>query len=97
MYWCISNDREIVEDSIQSLAGRQVYAGTIRQTGRDMAAREPWGTLLTNHPCCGSGYAFADDPWSDVNTIEDLDQVDGAVIRDHRRLGRAPVVNDEDR
>ena len=62
-----------------------------------MVAHDPWGTLLTNHPCRGSGCAFADDPWSDVNTIEDLDQVDGAVTREHRRLGRAPVVNDEDR
>jgi len=97
VYWCISNDREIVEDSLQSLAGRQVYAGTIRRVGREMAAREPWGTLLTNHQCRGSGYAFADDPWSDVITIEDLDQVDGAVIREYRCLGRAPVVNDEDR
>jgi len=97
VYWCISNDREIVEDSTQSLSGRQVYADTIRQMGMDMAVREPWGTLLTNHQCRWSGYAFVDDPWSDVITIEDLDQVDGAVIQAYRRLGRAPVVNDEDR
>ena len=62
-----------------------------------LAAREPWGTLLTNHQCRWSGYAFADDAWSDAITIEDLDQADGAVIREYRRLGRAPVVNDEDR
>ncbi len=97
VYWCITNDREIVEDGTQTLTGRQVYADTIRQMGRDMAAREPWGTLVTNHQSRWSGYAFADDPWSDVITIEDLDQVHGAVIGAYRRLGRAPVVNDEDR
>jgi hypothetical protein len=97
VYWCITNDREIIEDDTQPLTGRQVYADTIRQMGRDMAAREPWGTLLTNHQCRWSGYGFVDDPWSDVITIEDMDQVDGAVIRTFRQLGRAPVVNDEDR
>jgi hypothetical protein len=97
VYWCITNDREIVEDSAQTLAGRQVYADTIRQMGRDMAGREPWGTLLTNHQCRWSGYTFAGEPWSDVITIEDMDQVHGAVIGAYRQLDRAPVVNDEDR
>jgi len=36
VYWCISNDREIVEDSTQSPTGRQVYAEAIRQIGRDL-------------------------------------------------------------
>lgn len=97
VYWCMTNDREIVEDNTQTLTGRQVYADTIRQMGSDMATCEPWGTLLTNHQCRWSGYKFVDDPWSDVITIEDLDQVHGAVIATYRQLGQAPVVNDEDR
>jgi hypothetical protein len=97
IYWCISNDREIVADRSQALEGRQVYHDTICRMGRDMATREPWGTLLTNHQCRWSGYAFVDEDWSDVITLEDLDQVDGAIIARYRRLGQAPVINDEDR
>lgn len=102
VYWCISNDREIVLDEAQPLEGRQVYARTIDRIGREMAAREPWGTLLTNHQCRWSGYGFVDAPWSDVITLEDMDQVDGAILSAYRAqsgaAGRpAPVVNDEDR
>jgi hypothetical protein len=97
VYWCISNDREILRERDMGLEGRQVHRNTISQMGRDMAAREPWGTLLTNHQCRWSGYSFVDESWSDVITVKDLDQVDGAIIARYRRLGQAPVVNDEDR
>jgi hypothetical protein len=97
VFWCISNDREIVLDDAQPLTGRQVFARTIDQMGRDMAAREPWGTLLTNHQCRWSGYDFVNAAWSDVITLEDMDQVDGAIVLDYRRQRASPVVNDEDR
>jgi hypothetical protein len=97
VYWCISNDREIVESRGQALEDRQVYRDMIGKMGRDMASREPWGTLLTNHQCRWSGYSFVDESWSDVITVEDLDQVDGAAIARYRRLAQAPVINDEDR
>jgi hypothetical protein len=93
--WCISNDREIVTHD--KLRGRQVPAELIATIGRDMAAREPWGTLLTNHQSRFKGYSFVDRPWSDIMTIEDLDQVDGRVILEYRSKGDAPVVHDEDR
>jgi hypothetical protein len=94
--WCISNDREIVADGAK-LGGRRVPASVIDRIGRDMAAREPWDTLLTNHQARGTGYAFLEAPWSNVVTLEDLDQVDGRVLLKHRPLAEAPVVNDEDR
>ena len=94
--WCISNDREIVSDG-KPIQGRRVPAGVIDQIGRDMAAREPWGTLLTNHQARFSGYAFVDAPWSDIITLEDLDQVDGRLLARYRRAGSDPVVHDEDR
>ncbi|MCP5113284.1 MAG: DUF4038 domain-containing protein, partial [bacterium] len=96
VFWCISNDREIVADDVE-LRGRRVRASTIAKIGRDMAVREPWGTLLTNHQSRFSGYWFVSEPWSDVITIEDLDQVAGEVLLKYRAAGRAPVVNDEDR
>ena len=95
VYWAISNDREIVDDG--PLSGRKVRRETIDRIGRDFARREPWGTLLTNHQSRFSGYAFTDAPWSDVITLEDLDQVHGEVIAEHRQIGSDPVVNDEDR
>lgn len=94
--WCVSNDREIVPDG-EPLKGRRVPAGVIDRIGRDMAAREPWGTLLTNHQARFTGYAFAAAPWSDVITLEDLDQAAGRAILDFRSKGDDPVVNDEDR
>ncbi len=93
--WCISNDREIVTH--EKLRGRQVTAELIATIGRDMAAREPWGTLLTNHQSRFKGYSFADQPWSDIVTIEDLDQVDGRIILEYRGKSDDPIVNDEDR
>lgn len=97
VHWCMSNDREIVGDDKQPLAGRQVYARTIERMGRDMAAREPWGTLLTNHQCRWSGYDFVAAPWSDIITLEDLDQVGGEILLEYRQRRAVPVVNDEDR
>ncbi|MCP5117189.1 MAG: DUF4038 domain-containing protein, partial [bacterium] len=96
VFWCIANDREIVSDEVK-LSGRRIRASTVAKIGRDMAAREPWGTLLTNHQSRFSGYSFVSEPWSDVITIEDLDQVAGDVLLKYRAAGRAPVVNDEDR
>ena len=94
--WCISNDREIVADD-SPLKGRRVPASVIDRIGRDMAAREPWGTLLTNHQARFTGYHFTGAPWSDIVTIEDLDQVAGQILLDYRSKADDPIVNDEDR
>ena len=94
--WCISNDREIVDENTP-LTGRRVRAKTIDQIGRDMAKREPWQTLITNHQSRFKGYAFVDRPWSDIITLEDLDQTSGKVIAEYRSLGDDPIVLDEDR
>jgi len=94
--WCISNDREIVGDG-ERLQGRRVPASVIDRIGRDMAGREPWGTLLTNHQARFTGYDFVDARWSDVSTLEHLDAVDGALLLKYRQAGDDPIVNDEDR
>lgn len=94
--WCISNDRELVGEGVK-LKGRRVPASIIDRIGREMAAREPWGTLLTNHQARKTGYAFVNAPWSDVTTLEDLDEVEGSLLLEYRGKGDDPVVNDEDR
>ena len=93
--WCISNDREIIRDG--ELKGRRVPWKTIDQMGRDMAGREPWSSLLTNHQSRFSGYDFVDAEWSDIVTLEDIDQVSGELILEYRACGDDPVINDEDR
>ena len=94
--WCISNDREIVPEGTP-LKGRRIPASIIDRIGRDMSAREPWGTMLTNHQSRFSGYSFVDAPWSDIVTVEDLDQVTGEILLQYRSRSDDPVVNDEDR
>lgn len=94
--WCISNDRVMVADG-KPLSGNMVPVSVIDKIGKDMASREPWGTLLTNHQARFSGYNFADAAWSDVTTLEHLDAVDGSLIIKERKVGDDPVVNDEDR
>lgn len=94
--WCVSNDREIVPDD-QELSGRKIHEKTIHQIARDMRKREPWSTLLTNHQCRFKGYSFPNAEWSDIVTLEDLDQVHGQIILDYRQKTTAPVINDEDR
>jgi hypothetical protein len=94
--WCISNDQKIAGDGAQPGEGR-VPAAIIDGIGRDMAAREPWGTLLTNHQARHTGYAFTDAPWSDIATLEDLDQVHGALLLEYREKANDPAINDEDR
>ena len=93
--WCISNDREVISNGEES--GRKVFASTIQQIAEEMRRREPWGTLLTNHQSRFSGYHFPDARWSDITTLEDLDQVTGALILKYRSMSDAPVVLDEDR
>lgn len=96
IYWCISNDKEIVNDSA-ALTGRQIYKKSIDKIGEDMAKREPWGTLITNHQSRYKGYSFVNSAWSDIITLEDVDQVDGRRILEYRYKGSDPIVLDEDR
>lgn len=95
IYWTLSNDREIVDQG--PLTGRKVLQATINRMGRDFAACEPWGTLLSNHQARFTGYAFVEAPWSDIITLEDMDQVHGRIIAEYRQRGSDPIVNDEDR
>ncbi len=93
--WCISNDREVIILGTES--ARKILASTFQQIAQDMCRREPWGTLLTNHQSRFAGYHFPKADWSDITTLEDLDQVTGAVISYYRARSDAPVVLDEDR
>ncbi len=95
IYWCISNDREIVTGG--KLTGRKVLRETIDKIGKDMAAREPWGTLITNHQSRWKGYDFVDAAWSDIITLEDLDQVEGKIFKEYYGKRAVPMVLDEDR
>lgn len=87
--YCISNDRNI--------NGRDDLKQAVRFIGDVMQRQEPWGTLITNHQKRYQGYAFVDDSWSDIITLEDIDQVHGQLVLDCRERGNAPVVLDEDR
>jgi hypothetical protein len=95
IHWCISNDREIVPGG--KLTGRKVLRQTIDKIGEDMAAREPWGTLLTNHQSRFKGYDFVDADWSDIIMLEDLDQTDGRIFKEYYGSRAEPMVLDEDR
>jgi hypothetical protein len=53
--------------------------------------------LLTNHQSRFAGYHFVNAPWSDIITLEDLDQVTGELILTYRDSADKPVVLDEDR
>ncbi len=94
--WCLSNDREIVSKN-KPLTGRRIRGETIDGLGKEMATREPWGTLFTNHQSRFTGYSFVDASWSDIITLEDLDQVSGELILKYRKLGDDPIVLDADR
>lgn len=95
--WCIVNDRELLAGGTPA-GDRQVLAASVDQIGRDMANREAWGTLLTSHQARWEGYSFVDASWSDIITLEDLDQVGGDLIRDYRsQSDNDPVINEEDR
>ncbi len=95
LYWCLTNDRHIVVRD--PMRGRDVSPHVINRMGQDFQSREPWGTLITNHQQRGQGYSFVDEPWSDIITLEDLDEVGGAVIAQYRQMGDDPVILDEDR
>jgi len=95
IHWCLTNDRNII--SRNPMRGRDTSPFVINKMGLDFRRREPWGTLITNHQRRFQGYSFVDEPWSDIITLEDLDQVAGAVILQYRGLGNDPIVLDEDR
>jgi len=95
IHWCVSNDREIVPGG--KLTGRKVLRQTIDKIGKDMAAREPWGTLLTNHQSRFKGYDFVDADWSDIIMLEDMDQTDGRIFKEYYGTRAEPMVLDEDR
>lgn len=91
--WCLSNDTIISP----APGKRHAAPATIDRIGQDLRKREAWDTLLSNHQARFTGNSFANAPWSDIITLEDRDQVAGALILQYRALGRDPVVLDEDR
>ena len=93
--WCPTNDREIIREG--ELDGRKIHWHTINQMAGDISSREPWGTLVTNHQCRFKGYDFTECAWSDIVTLEDIDQVHGQILLDYREKVSAPIINDEDR
>ncbi|MCK4515810.1 MAG: DUF5060 domain-containing protein, partial [Spirochaetaceae bacterium] len=102
--WCISNDLRITTGIESGLfpsgweeEKKEELVASIDKIGRDMANREPWSTLITNHQHRFSGYSFVKSPWSDIVTLEDLGQVTGELVLKYRALSNAPVVLDEDR
>jgi uncharacterized protein DUF4038/uncharacterized protein DUF5060 len=95
IHWCLTNDRNII--SRKPMRGRDTSPFVINKMGMDFHRREPWGTLITNHQRRFQGYSFVDEPWSDIITVEDLDEIAGGVILHYRQLGDDPVINDEDR
>lgn len=96
VYWSISNDKEIVSDFVK-LSGPQISEKNINMIGKDMAQRNPWGNLITNHQTRFKGYSFVNASWSDIVTLEDIDQIDGRIFAEYRAKGSDPVVLDEDR
>ncbi len=74
-----------------------IHYQNIDKIGKDMAEREPWGTLITNHQSRFKGYSFINSSWSNIITLETLDQIDGRIIAQYRSKTKAPIVNDEDR
>lgn len=96
--WVVSNDQTITLPG-KPPAGewRDVDFAAIDQAGRDFKAREPWGTLISNHQARETGFAFVDAPWTDLITIQGLDQVAGARVAEYRAKREQPVVYDEDR
>lgn len=91
--WCMSNDSYISETPGKINA----HPDTIEKMGAAWKAREPWGTLLTNHQRRFQGYSFAGADWSDIVTLQDRDQVAGKLIARYVAAGDDPVVLDEDR
>ncbi|KPL10526.1 MAG: hypothetical protein AMS26_21385 [Bacteroides sp. SM23_62] len=87
--YCISNDRDV--------NGREDLKRAVSYIGEAMKKQEPWGTLITNHQKRYEGYAFVGEPWSDIITLEDIDQVHGLKVLEYRERGNDPVVLDEDR
>lgn len=86
--WCLTNDRNM---------GIATLRGGVEKMCTDFKSRELWGTLITNHQIRSSGYAFVNAAWSDIITLETLDEVSGAAIASFRSQGTDPVVLDEDR
>jgi hypothetical protein len=86
--WCVIND-------VMAHSAVSVVASA-------MAAREPWGTLLTSHQRRQTGYAFVGSPWSDIVTLQTLDAFAGTEIGMFRastlaKRAPTPVVLEEDR
>lgn len=94
--WCISNDQTLQSET-KPRKHADLSASVIDAIAQDMAARDPWDTLLTNHQARYTGYAFTEARWSDITTFEDLDQVAGALVLEYREKAKKPVVNEEDR
>nr|WKN39017.1 DUF5060 domain-containing protein [Tunicatimonas sp. TK19036] len=93
--WTITNDRKVLQQD--TLSGREVHYDDINVMGEDMAKREPWGTLITNHQSRFNGYDHVDEAWSNLISLEDLDQVGGELILEYREKRKQPIVLDEDR
>jgi len=104
VHWCVLNDAELVDGEVDPEiveSGAKVQKGLSRSVvealGQDFHEREPWGTLITSHQQRETGYDFVDAEWSDLVTLQDLDQAGGELVREYRERAADPVIFDEDR
>lgn len=90
IHWCLTNDQRL----------DQRLNSWIASFGDNIKAKEKWGTLITNHQARTSGYNFATQSWSNIITIQNIDQVYGQNSYLMQRLtvnNIQPIVLDEDR
>jgi len=87
--YCISNDMNI--------NGEKELLDAVNMSGDYLYREEPWGTLITNHQKRYQGYSFTQSHWSDIITIQDIDQISGQKVLEYRKRSSCPVVLDEDR
>ena len=73
--WSVSNDKYMKSQITGSTYYTQTMGNAVSKIATDMKKREPWGTLLTNHQARYTGYDFTTATWSDVVTIESLDDI----------------------
>ena len=102
IYWVLSNDQHPVAgpppySSAPCGTARNLPWDLIDTIGRDFARREPWGSLISNHQCRSSGFAFGNTSWAGLVLLEDLDQVAGARVAEYYRSAELPIIDDEDR
>ena len=89
----LAHHKNIIWNLYWDISANQQF---VKDEGNYIKSIDPYNHLLTSHQKRDTGYSYATENWSDIISLETLDELDGNDIKNWRIYNK-PVIISEDR